>query len=172
MQAIVVRMDIFFRMDIFSGWTGRTYTHNLIWGPHFRVLRHWSLRDQRRTATTSCERHQSKVTMWNIYIHTHMHTYIHTCTLSFVQDTPPCQSRGWLWQPRVGKTSVQTSAVDRHDKSWGFSENMERGIGENVGTVAAPKYAMERKFVERYSKKMLGSSQKIKLLLLIVFKCK
>jgi len=49
---------------------------------------------------------------------------------------------------------------------------MERGIGENVGTVAAPQYAMERKFVERYSKKMSGSSQKIKLLLLIVFKCK
>ena len=46
------------------------------------------------------------------------------------------------------------------------------GIGENVGTVAAPQYAMERKFVERYSKKMSGSSQKIKLLLLIVFKCK
>ena len=49
---------------------------------------------------------------------------------------------------------------------------MERGIGENVGTVAAPQYAMERKFVERYRKKMSGSSQKIKLLLLIVFKCK
>ena len=28
-----------------------------------RKLRHWSLRDQRRTATTSCERHQSKVTL-------------------------------------------------------------------------------------------------------------
>ena len=38
---------------------------------------------------------------------------------------------------------------------------MERGIGENVGTVAAPKYARERKFVERYSKKILGSSQKL-----------
>ena len=50
--------------------------------------------------------------------------------------------------------------------------NMERGIGENVGNAAAPQYAMERKFVERYSKKMSGSSQKIKLLLLIVFKCK
>ena len=25
---------------------GRTYTHNLISKPHFRVLRHWSLRDQ------------------------------------------------------------------------------------------------------------------------------
>ena len=142
-----------------DGTDGRTYTHNLIWGPHFRVLRHWSLRDQsstersvrfgsyspfgptpaaslrsaaggfrsdtgglaslvRRsgfvaigfrfgrdvrdvsthnqiwgphsvptslivrdqssTATTSCERHQSKVTLWNIYIHTHMDTYIHT----------------------------------------------------------------------------------------------
>ena len=36
--------------------------HNQIWGPHFRVLRHWSLRDQRRTAMTSCERYQSKVT--------------------------------------------------------------------------------------------------------------
>ena len=26
-----------------------TYAHNLISKPHFRVLRHWSLRDQRRT---------------------------------------------------------------------------------------------------------------------------
>ena len=65
-----------------------TYAHNLIWGPHFRVLRHWSLRDQRRTATTSCERHQSKVTLWNIYIYIHtciqyctyIHTYIHKWT--------------------------------------------------------------------------------------------
>ena len=47
----------FFRTD------GLTYAHNLISKPHFRVLRHWSLRDQRRTATTSCERHQSKVTL-------------------------------------------------------------------------------------------------------------
>ena len=49
---------------------------------------------------------------------------------------------------------------------------MERGIGENVGNGAAPQYAMERKFVERYSKKMSGSSEKIRLLLLIIFKCK
>jgi len=55
---------------------------------------------------------------------------------------------------------------------WGFSGNMERGIGGNVPSEAAPQYARERKFVERYSKKMSGSSQKIKLLLLIVFKCK
>ena len=46
---------------------------------------------------------------------------------------------------------------------------MERGIGENVGTVAAPQYAMERKIVERYSKEMLGKQPKIKLLVLIVF---
>jgi hypothetical protein len=66
----------------------RTYAHNLISKPHFRVLRHWSLRDQRRTATTSCERHQSKVTLWNIYIYIHtciqyctyIHTYIHKWT--------------------------------------------------------------------------------------------
>ena len=49
---------------------------------------------------------------------------------------------------------------------------VELYIGENVGNGAAPQYAMERKFVERYSKKMSGSSQKIKSLLLIVFKCK
>ena len=58
-------------MDVFwmDGWTYLlTYAHNLISKPHFRVLRHWSLRDQRRTATTSCEKHQSKVTLWNIYI--------------------------------------------------------------------------------------------------------
>ena len=85
MQAIVVRMDIFSGWTFFSGWTGRTYTHNLIWGPHFRVLRHWSLRDQRRTATTSCERHQSKVTLWNIYTYTHV--YIHTYTHTY--DIPP-----------------------------------------------------------------------------------
>ena len=118
-----------------------------------------------------------------IYIHVYLKKHVEwlvNCELLILVEKlhtvicsgyPPCQSRGWLWQPRVGKTSVQTSAVDRHDKRWGFSENMERGIGENVGTVAAPKYAMERKFVERYSKKMSGSSQKIKLLL-IVFKCK
>ena len=73
---------------------GRT-PHNQIWGPHFRVLRHWSLRDQSSTATTSCERHQSKVTLWNIYIHTHMDTYIHT----YIHKWTSCMALNFkLWK--------------------------------------------------------------------------
>ena len=146
MQAIVVRL--FFRMD-------GTY-----------VLTYLRTQSNLRTSlpcTTSLVVAGSKAyrndQLWKTSVQSHLvkHIYI---TLSFVQDTPSCQSRGWLCQPRVGKTSVQTSAVDRHYKSWGFSENVERGIGENVGTVATPQYAMERKFVERYSKKMSGKQPK------------
>ena len=51
----------------------------------------------------------------------------------------------------------------------GFSENSQRGIGENVGDATALEYVMEGNFVERYGMKMSGSSQKIKLLTVVVF---
>jgi hypothetical protein len=38
-------------------------------------------------------------------------------------------------------------------------------MGGNGGAVAAQEYVTERKFVERYRKKISGSSQKIKLLI-------
>ena len=52
-----------------------------------------------------------------------------------------------------------------------FSENSQRGtgIGENVGAATALEYVMEGNFVERYGMKMSGSSQKIKLLTVVVF---
>ena len=50
-----------------------------------------------------------------------------------------------------------------------FPENSQRGIGENVGAVTALEYVMEGNFVERYGMKMSGSSQKIKLLLVVIF---
>ena len=50
-----------------------------------------------------------------------------------------------------------------------FSENSQRGIGENVGAATALEYVMEGNFVERYGMKMSGSSQKIKLLAVVVF---
>ena len=50
--------------------------------------------------------------------------------------------------------------------------NTQRGMGGNGGAVAAQEYVMERKFVERYRKKISGSSQKIKLLVLSVFQYK
>jgi len=43
------------------------------------------------------------------------------------------------------------------------------GMGENVGAATALEYVMEGNFVERYRKKMSGSSQKIKLLIVVVF---
>ena len=46
------------------------------------------------------------------------------------------------------------------------------GMGENVGAATALEYVMEGNFVERYRKKMSGSSQKIKLLVAVVFLCK
>ena len=48
----------------------------------------------------------------------------------------------------------------------------QRGMGKNVGGVPAHQYVNQVKFVERYGTKMSGSSQKYKLLLLIVFQCK
>ena len=63
------------RMDVTDR---QTDAHNQIWGPH-SVPTSLIVRDQRRPATTSCERHQSKVTLWNIYIYcTYTHAYIHT----------------------------------------------------------------------------------------------
>jgi len=50
-------------------------------------------------------------------------------------------------------------------------KNDER-YGENVGAVTAPEYATRKKIVERYGKKMSGSSQKYKLLVYVVFQCK
>ena len=41
------------------------------------------------------------------------------------------------------------------------------GMGENVGAATALEYVMEGNCVERYRKKMSGSSQKIKLHLLM-----
>ena len=46
------------------------------------------------------------------------------------------------------------------------------GMGENVGAATALEYVMEGNFVEKYRKKMSGSSQKIKLLIVVVFECK
>ena len=52
-------------------------------------------------------------------------------------------------------------------------KKMLRGVwGENVGAVTALEYATIKKFVERYGKKMSGSSQKYKLLVYVVFQCK
>jgi len=51
-------------------------------------------------------------------------------------------------------------------------KNDERGMGENVGAVTALEYATRKKIVERYGKKMSGSSQKYKLLVYVVFQCK
>ena len=45
-------------------------------------------------------------------------------------------------------------------------------MGGNFGAVTALEYVMGGNFIERYGKKMLGSNQKIKLLVLIVFECK
>jgi len=57
-------------------------------------------------------------------------------------------------------------------KAWTFSGITLREVwGGNGGAVAAQEYVMERKFVERYRKKISGSSQKIKLLIRIVFQC-
>ena len=47
----------------------------------------------------------------------------------------------------------------------------QRGMGGNGGAVAAQEYVTESKFGERYQKKISGSSQKIKLLIRIVFQC-
>jgi len=44
-------------------------------------------------------------------------------------------------------------------------------MGGNGGAVEAQEYVRERKFLERYRKKISGSSQKIKLLIRIVFQC-
>ena len=45
---------------------------------------------------------------------------------------------------------------------------MMRGVwGENVGAVTALEYATRKKIVERYGKKMSGSSQKYKLLVYV-----
>ena len=41
-------------------------------------------------------------------------------------------------------------------------------MGENGKAIAAQQYVMEESFVERYGKKMSGSSQKIQLLVLII----
>ena len=46
------------------------------------------------------------------------------------------------------------------------------GMGENVGATTALEYVMEGNFVERYRKKVSGSSQKIKLLIVVGFWCK
>ena len=43
------------------------------------------------------------------------------------------------------------------------------GYRENVGAAKALDYVMEGNFVERYGMKMSGSSQKIKLLTVVVF---
>jgi len=40
-----------------------------------------------------------------------------------------------------------------------LKKNDERGMGENVGAVMALEYATRKKIVERYGKKMSGSSQ-------------
>ena len=61
----------------------------------------------------------------------------------------PCQSRVWLWQPSVGKTSVQASAVDHHDNVLGILRQHGEGYRKNVGTGAAPQYAMKRKFIKK-----------------------
>ena len=126
-------------------------THNLIWGPHFRVLRHWSLRDQRRTATTSCERHQSKVTLWNIhtythvYIHTHIHMifhptfrlnppYIHTYIHTYIHKWPSCMAfilwnLNFPWKVDTEKLSIEF----RHCHSW----NEYNSQGKNLQTRAS-----------------------------------
>ena len=86
------RPPIGVRRDRLSDVTLLEDTHNQIWGPHsvptslviqdqiwgpHSVPTSLVVQDQRRTATTSCERHQSKVTLWNIYIYTYTHAYIH-----------------------------------------------------------------------------------------------
>ena len=55
-----------------------------------------------------------------------------------------------------------------------LKKNDERGMGKNVGAVTALEYAIRKKIVaiERYGKKMSGSSQKYKLLVYVVFQCK
>ena len=45
-----------------------------------------------------------------------------------------------------------------------LKKNDERGMGENGGAVTALDYATRKKVVQRYGKKMSGSSQKYKLL--------
>ena len=45
-------------------------------------------------------------------------------------------------------------------------------MGGNVGAVMALEYAIRKKNVERYGKKMSGSNQKYKLLVYVVFQCK
>ena len=47
-----------------------------------------------------------------------------------------------------------------------------RGVGkENVGAVTAQQYVTGEKIVDRFGNIMPGSSQKIKLLIRIVFQC-
>ena len=51
-------------------------------------------------------------------------------------------------------------------------KNTEKGMGENDRAVTALEYAIRRKNVERYGKKMSRSSQKYKLFICVVFQCK
>ena len=51
-------------------------------------------------------------------------------------------------------------------------KKLESGMGGNVGAVTVLEYATRKKIVERYGKKMSGSSQKYKLLVYVVFQCK
>ena len=43
------------------------------------------------------------------------------------------------------------------------------GIGKNVGAILALEYMMKGSFEERYKKKMSGSNQKIKFLIVVIF---
>ena len=76
----------------------------------------------------------------------------------------------WLFRPPP-KTKSVTQIHYRSGTSYtelatlfllGF---FERGMGENVGAVTALEYVMGGNFVERYGKKISGSSQKLSCML-------
>ena len=63
------------------------------------------------------------------------------------------------------EASIRTIHVIGQEILWEFVE----GIGGNFEAATALKYVTEENFVERYGMTMSGSSQKIKLLIVVIF---
>ena len=93
---------------------------------------------------------------------------IKTCQKTNLVGTRTSFRTGWLTQKNYicfSKVIIAPIAVIGQEILREFVE----GMGENVGAATALEYVMEGSFVERYRKKMSGSSQKNKLLIVVVF---